>query len=169
MLTALGPRRIALLHSTSRLNFATDRELGYREALTAAGLSANADLVFGDPMHEDSGFSRATQLLEHPAPPTAFLCSSIGQAAGVRRACSLRGLKVGEDVPLIAHDDRLHDLRAENFDPPLTTTQSPIGNAGRRIVELLVSMLRNPDAPLPAEIWPVDLVVRNSTPGPRRS
>lgn len=168
LLTDLGHRRIALINGEPRFNFATDRELGYRDALAVAGLSAGADLVFGDPMHEDSGFNRATQLLEHSAPPTAFLCSSIGQAAGVRKACSLRGLKVGEDVALIAHDDRLHDLRAENFDPPLTTTQSPIGNAGRRIVELLVGILRNPDLLLPAEVWPVDLVVRNSTPGPKR-
>ena len=91
------------------------------------------------------------------------------QAAGVRRACNEAGLHIGEDIAVIAHDDRLHEIRAETFDPPLTTTQSPIGDAGRRIAVLLIDQLRNPEAPMPGEVWPVDLVVRRSTPAPRRA
>jgi LacI family transcriptional regulator len=119
-------------------------------------------------MHEGTGHSKALCLLDSEDPPTAFLCSSLAQAAGVRRACLDRGLRAGQDLALIAHDDRLQEMRAETFEPPLTTTQSPIGDAGRRIVELLVAMLRDPKQALPAEVWPVDLVVRNSTPAPKR-
>ena len=72
-------------------------------------------------------------------------------------------LRIGSDVSLIAHDDRLADLRAETFDPPLTATQSSIGLAGRRVVDLLVEQLRQSDAPPVREIWPVDLVLRSST------
>lgn len=115
-------------------------------------------------MQEGTAFGQATQLLAGDEPPTAFLCSSIAQAQGAAKACSEAGLRIGRDVALIAHDDRLQEFRGENFDPPLTTTQSSIGDAGRRIVELMITMLRNPQAPLPSEIWPVDLVVRNSTP-----
>jgi LacI family transcriptional regulator len=64
---------------------------------------------------------------------------------------------------LIAHDDRLHEVRAEAFQPPLTATQSSIGDAGKRLVELLILHLRDPLAELANELWPVDLVVRAST------
>lgn len=166
LLTDLGHTRIALLNGEPRYRFAADREEGFCEALAARGIAAIDGFITGDPMHEDMGFRRATDLLKRHERPTAFICSSIAQAAGVRRACQAADLRIGEDIALIAHDDRLHEIRAETFDPPLTTTQSAIGDAGRRIVELLITMLQNPGAPLPAEIWPVDLVVRRSTPAP---
>ena len=100
-------------------------------------------------MNEEPAQREAENLLALPSPPTAFLCSSIAQANGVRRACARHGRRIGHDIAVIAHDDRLHGLRGENFDPPLTTTQSPIGDAGSRIVELAVTAIRQPNAPLP--------------------
>ena len=79
------------------------------------------------------------------------------------RVLARAGLRTGKDVSLIAHDDRVADFRAETFEVPLTTTQSSIGAAGKRVVELLIHMLRHPAEPLPHEVWPVDLVVRAST------
>jgi LacI family transcriptional regulator len=116
-------------------------------------------------MVEQEGLAAASAMLSRPAGqrPTAFVCSSIGLALGVKRACAAAGLVIGRDIALIAHDDRLHGMGSENFDPPLTATQSSIGEAGRRIVQLCVSMLHAPAEPLAQEIWPVDLVVRQST------
>ena len=165
LLADLGHVRIALLNGDGRLNFAADRARGFRRALDQRGISVPDDFVAEVTMAEHEGLAAALPLLSKPERerPTAFLCSSISLATGVKRACTSQGLVIGRDIALIAHDDRLHDMGAENFDPPLTATQSSIGEAGRRIVELCVGMLRAPNAPLPAEIWPVDLVVRSST------
>jgi LacI family transcriptional regulator len=165
LLTDLGHRRIALLNGERRYNFAADRERGFRRALQARGIAIPDHFICDDLMIELNGYRRAQQLLQGPAGsrPTAFICSSLAQAYGVRKACGDVNLTIGRDVALIAHDDRLHDMGAETFDPPLTATQSSIGDAGRRIVEICVGMLRAPAEPQPAEIWPVDLVVRRST------
>ena len=165
LLTDLGHRRIALLNGDTGLNFAADRERGFRSALAARGLTAGEALIWRGPMVEQEGFSAAAAMLAAPRRerPTAFVCSSIGMALGVKRAAAAAGLKIGEDVALIAHDDRLHGRGAGSFAPPLTATQSSIGEAGRRVVELCVAMLRAPPEPLPQEVWPVDLVVRQST------
>ena len=165
LLCDLGHRRIALINGQRRFNYAADRERGFRAALEARGLQPEPGFICEDLMHEEAGYRRAHQLLQLGAAmrPTAFLCSSLSQAQGVRKACTESGLVIGRDVALIAHDDRLHDFGAETFDPPLTATQSSIGDAGRRVVELCVAMLAQPDAPLPQEVWPVDLVVRRST------
>lgn len=164
LLIDLSHRRIALLNGERRHNYAADRERGFRDAMTARGIAPIEDFVCEAPMNEENGFRQAAHLFAYPARPTAFLCSSLAQASGAARACRDAGLQVGKDIALIAHDDRLADLRAENFDPPLTATQSSIGEAGRRVVGLLVDMLRAPREPLPREVWPVDLVVRASTP-----
>jgi len=165
LLCELGHRRIALLNGERRFNFAADRERGFRQALAARGIDLPPGFICEDLMVEQAGYGRTHQLLQLgvASRPTAFLCSSISQAQGVRRACGESGLVIGRDVAVIAHDDRLHDVSAETFDPPLTATQSSIGDAGRRIVELCVGTLRSPGAELPAEVWPVDLVVRQST------
>lgn len=163
LLTDLGHQRIALLNGETRYTFAAHRERGFHMALASRGLSAGPDFVCQDPMGEAAGLRQARRLLALAERPTAFLCSTMSQAQGVARACRAVGLKIGRDISLIAHDDRLHEIRAENFDPPLTATQSSIGSAGRRIVELCINMLQSPSSPIPEEVWPVDLVVRGST------
>lgn len=164
LLFDLGHRRTALLNGECSYTYAAGRRGGFVSAAAERGIAIPPDFLCEAPMQEGTAFEQATRLLASTSAPTAFLCSSIAQAQGAAKACAAAGLRIGRDVALIAHDDRLHELRAENFDPPLTTTQSSIGDAGRRIVELMIAMIRNPNAPLPAEIWPVDLVVRNSTP-----
>ena len=164
LLLDLGHTNTALINGECRHTYASDRRRGYLQAMTERGLSPPASYLCEAPMSEVSGHRQAAQLLGGPAPPTAFLCSSITQAQGVTKACREAERKVGRDIAVIAHDDRLHDLRAESFDPPLTTTQSSIGAAGQRVVELLVAMLRAPEAAPVEEVWPVDLVVRGSTP-----
>ncbi len=165
LLCNFGHRRIALLNGDPRFNFARDREVGYRKALATALVPETQDLIRNGEMTEQHGFDETMKLLSLSLEfrPTAYLCSSISQAMGVKRAANQHELKIGRDISLIAHDDRLHEIRAETFDPPLTATQSSIGDAGKRVVELLVAHLRNPKDPLPSEVWPVDLVVRGST------
>lgn len=166
LLVDLGHRRVALLNGRTEYNYAADRERGHRAALEQRGLVPPEGFICQDLMNEETAHRNASRLLAAPSPPTAFLCSSIAQVIGVRKACSERTLRIGQNISVIAHDDRLMGMRAENFDPPLTATQSSIGNAGRRIVELAIGMLKNPETPLPSEIWPVDLVVRGSTAAP---
>jgi LacI family transcriptional regulator len=165
LLLDLGHVRIALLNGVEGYNFAFDREKGFREALGKRSLAPIDGFVSGGLMIEHHGYTEGTRLLAL-APdkrPTAFLCSSISQALGVQRAARQFKLSIGSEISLIAHDDRLHEIRGENFDPPLTVTQSSIGDAGRRVVELLIDHIREPGAPLPGEVWPVDLIVRSST------
>ena len=170
LLTDLGHRRIALLNGDTAFNFAKDRDVGYRKALAAVGAPVDPLLVREGYMNEEHGESEARQLLKLPSQqkPTAFLCSSISQADGVARVIRHMGLEIGKDVSLIAHDDRLQDIRAEIFDPPLTATQSSIAAAGKRVVAILVQHLRQPSEPCAQDVWPVDLVLRDST-GPVKS
>ncbi len=165
LLCDLGHTRIAILDGDMKYNFAVDRERGYRNALAAHGVVPPPAFISGGLMIEQHGYSEGSRLLKLSPKerPTAFLCSSLAQAIGVQKAAREAGLRIGSDVSLIAHDDRLPDIRAETFDPPLTATQSSIGAAGRRVVELVIGRLKDPKSSMPSEIWPVDLVVRAST------
>ncbi len=170
LLTDLGHKRIAMLNGDHEFTFARDRNIGFRRALFERNIPVVEKFIHGGPMVEHHGYDEGRKLLALPIAerPTAFICASISQALGVKRAAAELGLSIGKDISLIAHDDRLHEVRAETFDPPLTATQSSIEDAGKHVAELLITHLRDREAPMASEVWPVDLVVRAST-GPAPS
>lgn len=161
----LGHRHIALLNGEARFNYSVDRARGYVSTLMKAGVPVIPALLSHGPMLEAVGHEAAIRLLNLPddVRPTAFLCSSVLQARGVTRAVRAAGLVIGRDISVVCHDDRLKELRTEDFDPPLTATQSSIHAAGVRVVDLLVERLNDGNQQAVSEIWPVDLVVRGST------
>jgi len=166
----LGHRRIALLnYSPNAMMFARHRELGYCQALAEREVAIDPELLCDGDMSEENGFSFTQNLLDMPDPPTAILCSSTLMALGASRAIVSRGQKIGLDVSLIAHDDMLSFLKAEQMHPALTTTRSSIREAGTEISKMLLQHVRLPHETPQRTVWPVELVVRDSTgPAPMR-
>lgn len=169
----LGHRRIALLNGQEEMDFAHRRRRGYEAAMAARGLTADPALLRGGFMTEDYGHASASEMLDGPQPPTAFLASAIMPAIGVRRAVAERGLTMGRDVSVICHDDMLsymgNDANAPGG-PPFTATRSSIRKAGRRCAELLIGLIQEPGAAPVQELWETDLTVGRSTgPAPAAS
>lgn len=166
LLLELGHRRIALINGERSATFAQHREIGMIKALSDAGLGQDPSLVSWAPMSEEHGYRSTISVLDSPEPPTALLCSSIIVALGAIRALGDRGIEVGKGMSVIAHDDVFAYLRPENFRVPLTCTRSPIRRAGYRIAERLAALIDGSEQPGLGEVWPVELVVRNSTARP---
>jgi len=80
-----------------------------------------------------------------------------------RAAIRARGLQLGKDVSLIAHDDVFAYLNADNMVPAITTTRSSMRAAGFRIAELILQLVAGAPAAGIHEEWPVELVARAST------
>ncbi|PWW01343.1 LacI family transcriptional regulator [Hoeflea marina] len=163
LLLQLGHRRFAFLNAADHLSFAIARHQGAAEALSAAGLALDPALVQNSPMTEEHGYRGMMRLLDQAEPPTAVLCSSVILSLGAVRAVNERGLRLGRELSLIAHDDVFPYLKAENFSTPLTTTRSSIRQAGIRIAERLIGEVAGIAADPQQEIWKADLIVRAST------
>ncbi len=100
--------------------------------------------------------------------PTAVLAGSMMTALGVFRAIRAAGLELGKDVSMIARDDVFPYLNADNMVPSMSTTRSSIRAAGERVGELLLQLLEGKPAGSIHELWPVELVLRESTgPAPK--
>jgi len=159
----LGHTRIALLNGQEGFDFARRRRKGFEEALAARGLSSLPHLLANDAMTESFGYLAASAMLDGPAPPTAFLASSVIIAIGIRRAAGERGLRMGRDISVICHDDELSYLNNDVGGPAFTATRSSIRSAGRRCAEILIELIRNPGCPPIQELWDTDLTVGRST------
>jgi len=84
-------------------------------------------------------------------------------ALGVFRAIRAAGLELGKDVSMITHDDVFPYLNADNMVPSMSTTRSSIRAAGFRIGELALQMLAGKPIDDIHELWPVELVLRESS------
>ncbi|KPF61303.1 substrate-binding domain-containing protein [Rhizobium sp. AAP116] len=159
----LGHRRIALLNGREGLTFTLDRLAGYKAALAERGIDYDPQLVTHGSFTDEIGFRFARSALEQRPRPTAFVAGSMMTALGVYRAARSRNLVIGQDISVIAHDDVFPYLTAENMAPSLSTTRSSIRAAGSRITDLLLQMLSGCEATDVKELWPVELILRETS------
>lgn len=163
LLLQLGHTRFALMNGPAHLDFAIRRRNGLIGALGERGLELTEDCTSHTVMSDEEGLIAMERFLQLPDRPTAILCSSTVLALGAIRAVNQAGLRLGEDISLIAHDDVLPLLKPENFSVPLTTTRSSLRAAGVRIAQRLIGTVKQA-APFPEqELWKTELIVRAST------
>lgn len=163
-LAGLGRRRIAMIGSkpTTRRN---PRLIGYRQALAAAGLTADDRLI--KPIRSNLGEEGERQMVEILAenprrPPDAVFCVTDWVALGVIRALHLRGFKVPDDVAVVGFDDIPYGLAAT---PTLTTISPDRKVIARLAVESLLAQLENPSYQPVEQQASFALVIRESTAG----
>ena len=147
LLLDLGHRRIALLNGLLDMDFAARRQAGFLEALHDRDVSVPKTHVTSGEMTENYGYANARRLLDGPAPPTAFVVSSIISAIGVRRAIHETDMIMGRDVSVVVHDDDLSYFRNDGEVPIFTATRSSVREAGRQCASILLDTIAAPRSP----------------------
>lgn len=164
-LVHLRHRRIGLIAGSpddERFEFASSasRRLGYRQALEAAGMAFDPELVASGPFGAAGGAGAMTELLSRRAMPTAILVEYEELAYGALWAIERAGLRVPHDVSVVSIDDQemaqFHDLTTVAQDPR---------EQGRIAARMLLQSLRADKGTPPVEpvVVPSRLVLRGST------
>ncbi|MGJ7442156.1 LacI family DNA-binding transcriptional regulator [Aquipuribacter sp. MA13-6] len=163
-LLQLGRRRVAAVGQQSQPMFHTAhlRLRGYTEALAAAGIALEEDLVVRvEQYHRGDGAAAMAHLLDLPEPPDAVFCFNDLLALGALRTLHERGIKVPEQVAVVGWDD-IEDGRFSS--PTLTTVQPDKEQVAATAVEMLAARLgEGRDAPPHEVVARHRLVVREST------
>lgn len=159
----LGHRSIALVNGLADMDFAVRRLTGYKSALEERGIPFRKSLVSHEEMTETYGYETARRMLGSADCPTAFLVSSIIPAIGVRRAIWEAGLTMGHDVSVVIHDDDLSYFRNAGNVPFFTATRSSVREAGKRLAEMLIGAIGNPEQPAQHALLEAELTVGQST------
>ncbi|UCH60939.1 MAG: LacI family DNA-binding transcriptional regulator [Anaerolineales bacterium] len=139
-LLGLGHKEIACI-TNADLSYtaATERLIGYQEALEAAGLSLNDELVgYGD-FSPESGYAAMMELLGRDVRFTAAFIASDEVALGAQAAIRECGLRVPDDIALVGFDDL---PLSRYMDPPLTTISVPAVQLARQASTLLIKLLK---------------------------
>jgi LacI family transcriptional regulator len=161
-LIGLGHRRIAHIRGRTDLVSAQLREQGYREALEAAGLPFDPELVRVGGYRAAETTDAARELLSRSDRPTAVFAANDLSAIRVLEIARELGLRVPEDLSVVGFDNV---PEAANAVPALTTVAQPLHQMGAEAVRLLLGLLAGATSEEHL-LLPATLVVRASSAPP---
>jgi len=161
-LLGLGHRRIGFLTNVDDVPATRGRLQGYQEALAAAGLDFDPDLVVADESETWGGYRAARQLLAREDRPTALFAYNDRMAMGAFRAAAELGLRIPEDLSVVGFDDQ--ELITLGLFPELTSVALPHFDMGYWAGETLIDLLEEPGSDVPPPLlMPCPISRRSST------
>jgi LacI family transcriptional regulator len=155
-----GHRSVAAVTLLTETANSQEKLGGYFQALREAGITADPALISRGPSHVNGGYDAAMRLLQPPRRATAVFVYSEAMAIGVLRACDVLGLRVPDDVAVVAFGGgRLSAM----VHPPLSAIQLPLADMGRRAFTMLAQLIAG-EVPDPQQVV-IDptLVIRESS------
>ena len=159
-LIAQGHKRIGFTTRPILGTVSDDRFRGYQQALVNAGIPLNPDLIVETTIETLSGYKAMNTFLDLPEPPTAVFTFYDLMAVNALDAAHDRGLRVPEDVAIAGFDGLRSSLITK---PRITTVQQPLNAMGQRAMELLFTRIEDNTQPPTTEIFPIELIIRQST------
>lgn len=158
-----GYRRPALITGSKDRSYASDTITAYERWVNERGIESIVEEVEANPT-ADVAMSTARRLLQRESPPDSIYTSFDVFALGALRAAGTLGLKVPDDLGIVATVDS-QGMRSAT--PALTAIENHPRDLGSKAIEILVRLLAGEiEAPV-GEIIPAELQVRESTARPR--
>lgn len=156
-----GHRRIGFINNVDAIPATAGRLEGYRQALAAAGLPFDADLVRVDQVSAASGYRATLALMQLPQPPTALFCFNDTMAMGAYDALRTLGRAIPEDTAVIGFDNL--ELIAAHLHPSLSTMELPYYQMGEWGVRYLLEHAESEPAAAPVQhMIPCPFIPRSS-------
>ena len=164
LLAGTGHRRIGFIAPPLDSPVGQERRDLLVAGLVRHGVPRRNILVQAGDFRRRSGEEVADRMLSGSRPPTALVAGDGLMAVGAMRAIRRAGLRIPDDVSLIAYDDAPW---FELLDPPLTAIAQPVAELARSAVAAMLDLLH--DRPVPGAELPCHLVRRASTGPPPSS
>lgn len=159
-LLRLGHRRIAYVRGIFDTTTNWDRERGYRDTLSRAGISVDEALVLPGDYAWAGAYQAGVRFLALNQRPTAALCADDLTAFGFMDALYDANLAVPQDCAVIGFDD----VRTASYRTiALTTVRQPVRAMAAQAMRLLLERMGDDGLREPRQIvFPAELIVRRT-------
>jgi LacI family transcriptional regulator len=155
-----GHRRIAFVGGRGNERPSVDRRFGYQSELRRWGLPTPEEYVAMARWIPELAFEATKTFLALPEPPDAIFCASDVMAIAAMAAIEEAGLRIPEDVAVVGFDDIDY---ARLVTPSLTTVRQSQDALAEGLIEAMSSLIEQPGEAPKVSVFPVDLVVRESS------
>lgn len=136
-----GHQRIALLDGNLRYAFSQQRQRGYKEAMDAAGLDIDENLLHFGALRARNVREAMASLLKLETPPTGFVSANEVSTLTAVRACR----EQGQDMDKIGMVSRDGTRFFDYFQPDVNSCFHPIIESGERLTQMLMDAVRGQD------------------------
>ncbi len=150
-------RTIAFLGGPQSATSSQDRLKGLKKRLKADGLAPVAE-VYGYSYSHESGVAMMRQLLKNGGIDSVF-CGDDILAMGALDACREAGVNVPEDIGILGFNDI---AMAAWPAYALTTIRQPIGDIISTAIDLLLTVIAEPDRRVEVRLFPCQPVIRKT-------
>lgn len=141
----------------------TLRQTGWAAGMTAAGLPVVDELILRTPYDRDSARRVTARGLAMAERPTALLTTDETMTLGALEAILDAGLRVPEDISLVAFDDPSWTTLLR---PPLTVIAQPVNELGAAAARRLLARIAGDERPAEVIVLETTFIMRGSTAPP---
>ena len=153
-----GYRKIAFLGGPETATSTQDRFTGFLDEVRKHP-NVEVSHSFAEAYSFEAGRAEMVRLLAAGPPAEAYFCGDDVLSIGVMSAIEKNGLQVPDDIGLIGLND-MEIAGWQNID--LTTIHQPIGEIIKASVELITTMLDEPEIRPEARLFPCRIVERGT-------
>lgn len=155
-----GRRKIGLITGPMNWWEARQRELGWREELSANGRVVDESYIANGDWTPSSGERCIRMLLDwHPDIDAVFVCND-QMALGAMKVARKMGWQVPQDLAIVGYDDI---PESPYFSPALTTVRQDVAEMGRQGVQQLLAMVSQNGLISRSVVLQPTLIVRESS------
>ncbi len=156
-----GHKKIAMVIGPLHEPVNAEKKLvGYKRALSEAGIEYNEDFVQEGDYTYDSGIEAFEKFLESDIKPTAVFVASDEMALGVVHGAEDKGFVIPDDFEVITSENTKLSLMVR---PQLTTIVQPLYDIGAVAMRLLTKLMNKEEVPEHKVILPHRVEERAST------
>lgn len=167
VLVARGCERVGLLFVSAEASFddGNPRFVGYSEALAAASLDLDRDLLLAGP-HRQRSYVEAGQLVDACLDAghafDGLVCAGDRVAMGATEALRERGVRLGSDVRVIGMDNSLY---SRVVTPPISSVDRGTSELAHQATDALLALMGDKELPERRIVVPHRIVERTTTLG----
>jgi LacI family transcriptional regulator, repressor for deo operon, udp, cdd, tsx, nupC, and nupG len=158
-LLAHGHRRIAQVCGPLGASGIAQRHKGFNDALKAAGITVDDNLVLSDSLSMEYGMRAASAIVGMDPMPTAVFAHNDEAALGVLHGLAKSGVEVPRGISVVGFDDMQYSAAVT---PSLTTVRLPRREWGRSACRALLNIIENGETQSTPTIITPELIVRDS-------
>lgn len=159
-----GCSKIAHFTSYRKVSIYKERLRGYREALQAANIPVDENLIFTSDLELKDGQEIMHKIIDNKIEVHGIISASALGAMGALRVCKEKGLKIPEDIAIAGFSN---EVFTEFTEPPITTVEQHSLDMGHTAANMFFEQLndivaQNNTKPKKMVLSPT-LIVRKST------
>lgn len=156
-----GYKSIAYLSGPKHVSIGKERLDGFIEAMQSHSLEIRKELIIENGFNEAGGKKAMQKILDLPKSqyPEAVVAVNDPVAFGAIEAIREADLRIPEDIAIVGFTN---DIRAELYNPPLTTIHQPAYEVGKKAASKLIDTIEHEDEPVENIELISKLIVRKS-------